>query len=459
MGLPITLVHTGAPVSSIFQRLGRSDLPPLGILYLASSLQRAGHRVRVYDCNLEGYGSRLAQRICAHRPRVVGLSTLAPGFSRVAALGRELRQRLPRDTLLVAGGPDATTRTARYAGLGCFDAILLGEAEQTLVELANGWPELPQTDGVLAAGMPVESGRRAPQIDPDQVPFPARQLLPLRRYRGGPAFKRGRLSTSIFTHRGCPYKCTFCEKGVHQGPVRLRSAGSILEEVRRIRRDHQIHDIRFIDDVFMINPSILDQFLELVLRSGERFHWLSTARVDLISRELLVKLRRAGCYRLEMGIESGSERILELVNKGIDPQQMRRAFQLTRQVGMETIANFILGFPTETVEEIRRTMQFALELDPDYAAFFAFYPFEGSRIVRSHDLETATQQRPREVFPVPTQQLARLMDEAYGRFYFRPGYALRRLGAIRNGWIVWDLARMAGLHALKLGKQRVARPK
>ncbi len=456
-GLVVTLVHPGAPIDSAFERLGRSDLPPLGVLYIASSLQQAGHHVRVHDVNLEGIDGLVA-RVCAGRPDIVGIGTLAPAFHRVEDLARQLRRRLPSSTLLVAGGPDATTRTALYQALGCFDAVLVGEAEQTMARLCEAYPEVPRIPGVLPAGDDPASASMPPQIDPDSVPFPARHLLPLTRYRGGPAFKRGRHSTSIFTHRGCPYQCTFCEKGVHEGPVRLRSAESVLDEVRRIRRDHQIHDIRFIDDVFMINPSILDQFLELVLSSGERFQWLSTTRVDLISDRLLRKLKRAGCYRLEMGVESGSDRVLQMVNKGITREQMIHALEATRAAGMETIANFIMGFPTETEEEIRQTIDFALQLQPDYAAFFTFYPFEGSNIVRSYrDLSGDTLDRSAEIFPVPTEQVLRLVDEAYARFYFRPGYALGRLAAIRNGWIAWDLARMAGLHALKLGLEATRR--
>ena len=452
--LLVTLIHPGAPIKSRFERLGRSDLPPLGVLYLASSLLEAGHHVLVHDVNLEGMEG-LVERVCAGRPQVVGLGTLAPAFSRVATLARRLRRRLPASTLLVAGGPDATTRTARYVELGCFDAILVGEAEQTMVRLCETYPELPVTAGVLPAGEPAEAAQLPGQTEPDKVPFPARHLLPLKKYRGGPAFKRGRHSTSIFTHRGCPYQCTFCEKGVHDGPVRLRSAESILEEIRRIRQDQDIHDIRFIDDVFMINPTILDRFLELVLTSGERFQWLSTTRVDLISKKLLRKLKRAGCYRLEMGIESGSERVLQMVKKEINKDQMMRAMELCREVGMETIANFIMGFPTETEEEIRQTIDFALELGPDYAAFFTFYPFEGSRIFRDLELGGDAAAHGDDLFPVSGEQVQRLVDEAYARFYFRPGYALGRLGAIHNGWIAWDLARMAGLHAVKVGLERI----
>lgn len=449
-GLRVVLIQPGAPVRNAFERQGRSNLPPLGLLYLAAALEQAGHQVRVIDLHLPGEDRSLVERVCAGAPQVVGLSTLAPALPLVQRLAHQLRRRLPRQTLLLAGGPDATTRPGLYADLGCFDAIMVGEAEQTLVQLCQAWPEVPRMRGVLVPGDPLDLLQRPAKVDPNAVPLPARHLLPLARYRGGPAFKRQRRSTSLFTHRGCSYSCTFCEKGVHDGPVRYRSAEGILEEVRRIQRDHGICDIRFIDDVFLLNQRRVHQFLDLVLSSGERFSWISTARADLLTEPLLWKLKRAGCYRLELGIESGSDRVLALVNKGMTRQQAVEALRMCRRVGMESITNFILGFPSESEDEIQQTVDFSLELDAEYAVYFTFVPFAGASITHSLPAGAeapaggAAQQ-------VSGAQLQRLVDQAYGRFYFRPLSAWRRLSRIRSGWILWDLARMAGLHAAGAG--------
>ena len=285
-GMRIILIHPRVPAQTTFERIGRSHLPPLGLLYIASALMRAGHQVKVLDLNLP-QPEDLASFICAHQPDLVGLGSLSPAFDGMARLAQDLRDRLPPGTPLIAGGADVTTSAARYQRLDCFDALFVGEAEYTLPSFCASWPTIPDELGIIPRGADTRRFRRPPMVSPDHVPFPARHLLPVKNYRGGPAFKRQLHSTSIFTHRGCPYSCTFCEKGVHIGPMRFRSAESILEEVRQVKRDHGITDIRFIDDVFMVNRKVLDQFLELVLRSGEKFKWLCTARVDHMREPLL----------------------------------------------------------------------------------------------------------------------------------------------------------------------------
>jgi len=444
-GLKIILLHPQVPTRTTFEKLGRSHLPPLGALYIAAALSRAGHQTAVHDLNLAHDLPALLDEVVRARPQLVGIGTLAPAFSNVAALARTLRQRLPPSTLLVAGGPDATTRPGRYLELSCFDAVLVGEAERTFVDLCDARPDIPVMPGVLTS----DSGHfdlPAPVV-PNEAPFPARHLVPLKQYRGGPAYKRSRHSTSIFTHRGCPYNCSFCEKGVHTGPMRFRSADSIFEEVRRIRQDHGIHDIRFIDDVFMADLEILDDFLELVLRRGERFSWMCTGRVDLMEEQVLRKMRRAGCYRLEIGVESGSERVLKMINKRITTNDARQALQMVRRVGLEAIANFILGFPTETEAEIMQTIEFSLELDPDWAIFFDYYPLQGSRMARRYSLNWEADQsrynRPDEIFNVSPQRLDELVSQAYRRFYLHPSQVARKLASLRSGWIMMELARMA----------------
>jgi len=444
----VTLIHPRVPANSTFERLGRSHIPPLGVLYLASALEREGHRVTVYDHNLNPAGHDFLARVNSQRPDMVGMSSLAPAYANTAALARELRRGLPDGTGLVVGGADATTNPGRYTRLDCFDAVLVGEAEQTLPALCSTWPSVPARAGIIPAGQDPSTVARAPLVDPDAAPLPARHLLPIRDYRGGPAFKRGRYTTSVFSHRGCPYTCTFCEKGVHDGPMRYRSAEGILEEVCRIRADHDIHDIRFIDDVFMVNRKVLESFLDLVLSSGERFHWMCTARVDHLEVDLLRRMRRAGCYRLEVGVESGSERILQMVSKRITTDDIRQGFAAARAAGLELIANYILGFPTETEAEIRQTIDFSLELDAEWAMFFDYYPLDGSHMAREYSLSWDPDHthftRPDGVFQVTAEQLDALINQAYLRYYFRPAAIGRKLWTVRSPWIWWDLAKMAG---------------
>ena len=453
-GLNVVLVHPGTPPADIFERLGRSDLPPLGILYVAAALIRAGHEVEVIDLNLASTHGDVVARILRSRPHVVGLGTIAPSERDTLRLARRLREVMPRDSLLIAGGADATIRTDHYTRAGLFDAVLVGEAEQTLPRLLESWPDVAAMRGVIPAGC--TEGEKAAPVDPDASPFPARQLVPLRQYRGGPAYKRSRHSTSIFTHRGCPFQCSFCEKAVHEGPVRYRSVQGVLEEIRHIRRTFGIHDIRFIDDVLMARRDWFHEFLDAILASGERFRWLTTGRVDLVDDETLSKMKRAGCYRVEYGLESGSDRVLSLVDKGITTATVRHAVEATRRAGIESIGNFILGFPTETEAEMQATLDLAVELDPDYAIFFPFCPYEGAEICDQFDLgwdpDLPVFRADSPAYLVSTDRLLQLVDEAYSRFYFRSGGAGRRIRAMRSPWVAWDLARMGAVH---MGKRLI----
>ena len=453
--MKVTLIHPRVPASSTFERLGRSHIPPLGVLYLASALEHRGHQVSVLDLNLGDTEKDILQRVKRLSPDMVGMSSLAPAYQGAAALARELRRFLPDGVGLVAGGADATTNPGRYTRLGCFDAVLVGEAEHSLPDLLEAWPRVPDMAGVIPAGTDPATVARPPLVDPDTAPLPARHLVPVRDYRGGPAFKKGRHTTSIFSHRGCPYSCTFCEKGVHDGPMRYRGAESILEEVRQIRRDHDIHDIRFIDDVFMVNRKVLNSFLELVLSSGEDFSWMCTARVDHLEEPLLRRMKRAGCYRLEVGVESGSDRILKMVSKRITLDDIRHGFAAARRAGLELIANYILGFPTEIEAEIKQTIDFSLDLDADWSMFFDYYPLDGSPMARefglSWDPDHTQFNRPDGVFQISAARLDELINQAYLRYYFRPSAVARKLRTVRSPWIWLDLAKMAG----SLGKQQL----
>ncbi|MDP8223843.1 MAG: radical SAM protein [Candidatus Lernaella stagnicola] len=453
----VALIHPALPAKSAFERLGRSDLPPLGLLYLAAVLENEGHAVRVFDFNLASQRHRGETDIVGWSPDLVGISTLAATYEDTVAVAARLRQRLGEATKFVAGGADATIQTARYLDTGLFDAVFLGEAEETIVDFCHALPRVDTAAGVATPASP--DVERSPKVQPDAVPFPARHLLPLQEYRGGPAYKRQRRSTSIFTHRGCPYSCEFCEKSVHDGPVRYRSAASIYEEISGIRREHDIHDIRFIDDVLMINRPVLEGFAELIRANGEPLDWMCTGRVDLMDEGLLRIMKAAGCYRVEIGIESGDDETLGQVNKKLTTAQALEAIATARRVGLEIVANYLLGLPGESRAAMGRTVDFAEKIDADYSIFFLFVPFRGAAITQRCGLEFDPAypgyRKPSPAYQVSTEEVEKLIDRAYGRLYYRWRYILRRLRSIRSPWIVWDLAYMATSH---LWRRLLSRP-
>jgi radical SAM superfamily enzyme YgiQ (UPF0313 family) len=445
----IVLIQPDVPGSDAFDRLGRSHLPPLGLLYLAAALEKAGHRVRVFDLNLPQNLDEVLAHIRSTEVDLVGLGTLATAFDRVGELAKSIRYALDPKTRFVAGGADATVRPDAYLSSGHFDAVLVGEAEHTIVELVEALPDIPRIDGIAVPGGAIVLPSK---IEPDSAPFPARHLLPLKAYRGGPAYKRLRYSTGIFTHRGCPFQCAFCEKGVHDGPMRARSAASIFKEVQAIRAGSDIHDLRFVDDVLMANKKVLTELLDLVLRKNERFAWMCCGRADLMEPELLGLMARAGCYRIELGLETGDQELSDRIQKNITLDQGVQAARRAHDAGIEVVANFILGFPGETETQMRKTIDYSLKAAPDYAIYFLFQPFTGAMISRELNLEWDDQESAGRgestEYQVPTSKVQALIDKAYRRFYFRVSYVARRLLAIKSPWLAIDLARLAVLHLL-----------
>ncbi|MBZ0270929.1 B12-binding domain-containing radical SAM protein [bacterium] len=450
----VVFVHPSPGGGDLFDKLAQSDLPPLGALYAARRLLDAGHAVSVFDLNREGERERFMREWPSMDADVLAFGTLAPCADSILKLAGWARGAAKRPATILAGGNDATVRPRVWADTNLFDAVIVGESDTTIARVVESAPEIAAQPGVMPRGADVPP-LPAP-IRADDAPFPARRLVALKAYRGGPAYKRRRHSTSIYTHRGCAYTCTFCEQGSEAGPMRFRSAASILDEVREIRRDHGIHDIRFIDDVFMIHKRITRDFCELALSEGERFDWMCCSRMDLMDADLLKLMRRAGCYRIELGVESGNDRVLDFTKKGANVRQAFDAMKNARAAGIEVIANYILGFPTETESEMRETIDTSIAVDSDFAIYFIFRPFAGAKMTRDLDLSWDTgADNFRDASPhyrLSTEGVQALVDEAYGRFYFRPRFVLKRLFVRRTWWVNLELARLSILHLWRRAK-------
>jgi radical SAM superfamily enzyme YgiQ (UPF0313 family) len=229
-------------------------------------------------------------------------------------------------------------------------------------------------------------------------------------------------STGIVTGRGCPYHCRFCYKGVWGKLVRHRSANNIILEIEHCIDKYGIHDFRFYDDVFTIPKSRLINFCNKVLDKGIKIHWNCWSRVDIIDTELLKLMKQAGCYHIKYGIEFGTEKALKLAKKGITLDMSRKAVFLTKAIGLECKASFVLGIPGETIEDVRKTIDFAVELSPDLASFFAYYPIPGS--VFYEDIKKGLVSEGDGM--LTNKERESLEAEALRTFYFRLNYVVQR---------------------------------
>jgi anaerobic magnesium-protoporphyrin IX monomethyl ester cyclase len=263
------------------------------------------------------------------------------------------------------------------------DAIVIGEGEKTLVELVRAVAEDKDIDRV--PGIAFADGGKIVKTSPrqlienlDQLPLPARELLPMARYRalGTPC--------TVITSRGCPYSCIFCSGHRMFGPrVRFRSPGPVVDEIERLQRDFGLAKINIVDDTFTLNHNHTRAVCQEILRRNLKLKWSVFARVDRISEDLAQLMNRAGCEWILFGVESADEGILRTIRKGTTPEDVRRGVRIAAEAGINVFNSFILGLPGESSETARKTLAFGDELYQKYGAKYGFHmlsPLPGTEI-------------------------------------------------------------------------------
>ena len=417
-------------------------VPPLGLLYVAGALERAGWRVAVVDAEAEGLSERdFVARVRALRPEVVGLSGMTPmraQIRRTAALVRPLTERV------VLGGVHATrSREAALAELPDVDALVIGEGEAPAVDLLGWWAggsTSPPPPGVMVRDQPFLDAP-VPR-DLSALAWPARQLVPHDRYRY--LFQTAPGFTTFISSRGCPFRCTFCDKTVSGSPWRARRAEEVVDELVEIKERYGLRYVCIFDDNFTLRRKRVVAICEEILRRGLRLDWKCEARVDGLDPELAQLMARAGCRTIAFGVESGNQESLDLLKKDQTVQGMHRAISACRAAGIETVAYVLVGIPGETPTTSMETLRFAVDSRLDFIQFSTLSPFPGTELYeqavaegwfRETSVLNPVDSEARRATLVPPgwseEDLARTLRALYGGFYLRPRYLARQ--AIRAG--------------------------
>lgn len=374
----------------------RSILPPLGILYLAGALRKSTEPVpelRVIDYALDGFNAgRFGQAVREFDPDLVGLSGLtleADLIGLTARLAREGRS----DRLVVAGGPHASAAPGDIIADGRLDAAAIGEGELTLPELVRCWRQGSDPATVPGLALPGEDGPRftaprEPLADLDDLPEPAWDLIAIDDYSARPILTMSqslqqRPYAPIMTSRGCPYGCVYCHKYFGR-KVRTRSPEHVVAEMEWLHRTHGVREFHIIDDCFNFDIKRAKTICGTI---AERLPGISLVfpngiRGDRLDSELLHELRRAGTYKIYFAVESGSPRVQRYINKGMDLEAIERNIAEADRLGITSGGFFMLGFPTETVEEMEETIRFAVRSRLDAANFFKVIPYPGTELSR-----------------------------------------------------------------------------
>lgn len=372
----------------------------LGLCYIASVLKDHGFYVRIYNAdnldtdkylsqseilkNCDNYKyilnninhpiwQEVMQTIVDFNPDVIGLTASTGTYKSVEIIAKLVKD-YNTNIILIIGGVHPTILPDDVVKNKLFDFIVRKEGEYTFLEIVSGKPKKDILGiSYMENNKIIHNIDRPPIKNLDDIPFPARDLY------------LNKLDNTeygyIITGRGCPFECIFCaSKKIWGRKVRYRSVENIIKEIEYIQRLYKTTLFRFTDDTFSLNLDRAKRICQSIIDKNINIKWSCDTRVDTVDEELIILMKKAGCIRVRLGIESGSNRILKLMKKGITIEQIHEAVFLIKKMGLDFTIYIMIGFPTETNEDVQKTINLSRELNPNYNSLSILAPYPGTEI-------------------------------------------------------------------------------
>ena len=438
--------------------------PPLGILYLATTLQEfSHHEVHVIDCiaGKRNFDSVLKE-IGEYQPDLVGISAWTDFWYPAYTLGEKIKEEYC-NIHLTYGGPHIGIYPKETLELPFVDSVIVGDGETPFLRLctliAND-DEDPHFPGLHLKESGFRSGHDAFYIQEnlDDLPIPDRTFLDLEKYSS--VLSKTDFVTTMISSRGCPYKCTFCKLNFQK--TLQQSADRVVEEFKRIA-DLGIREVEIYDDTFTWSKERVMEICYGLIEADIKLEWSVRDRVSSADLEMYELMYRAGCRRIHLGIESGTQKVIDRMRKNIKVEDAKKAVNYAKQAGMTVLTYFMFGNLDETLEDMRKTIDFSIELDSDYAEFSITIPYAGTEMYdealnsgiidydywREFAFKPTPNFRPPKLIEVHANidQMISLRNQSLRRFYFRPRYLLRQVQSVGNFGEFFRKAQM-GLHLL-----------
>ena len=410
---------------------------PLGIGYLAAVLEKNGYTVNVIDCQaLKLTLKEVENELRKRQPDVVGLTSTTLTYKSALEIIKASKKALP-NCLTVIGGSHVTFWDDK-ALQECpqLDIVVRKEGENTLLELVQKLEADKSFSDVL--GITYRKGKEIvrtpdrPYIeDLDSLPFPAFHLFPLNQFN-----KYGNIIFPVMTSRGCVFWCEFCTAVRMFGrKYRIRNPKKVVDELEFLYKKYGEKQYTFYDDTFTVDQTRTEEICNEILKRGLKIKWDCETRVDMVTKDLLLKMREAGCIAVWYGVEAGSQKVRDAMGKGISTQQTFNAFKWTKEAGMIAVASIILGFPGETKETAWESVKLLEKINPDEIGIYIATPYPGTpmydhvkkmgwlkiRDFNKYDTATPTFESP----TMSMEYLREIHDKAHQSFYLRPTYVLR----------------------------------
>src|SRR3989338_4183036 len=466
-----------------WKKLGKDVGPrsePLSLLYIATFLNRNGHKAEVLDCETEGVSDdELRERIKNGGYDAFGVAMLTLAYGRAVMACKIAKEAAGPNIKVIVGGSHASVRPKETAleNKDCIDVVTVGEAELTFLKLLDAFQgkcALKDIRGIayVEDGVAVQTPDAEKVQDLDFFPIPDRDLINMKLYRPSVSYYKRLPAYTMITTRGCPYRCTFCATA--KTSYRMHSIPRVVEEMKLLVEKYGAKEILLRDDTFTLNKKRTSELCDALIAEGlhKKVKWDCITRAGLVDLDLLKKMKEAGCCGIHFCVEGGTQKLIDTIHKDATLDQIRNAFKWARQAGLETRGYFMIGLPGATKEDDRATINFAKELDPDWAQFTVTVPYPGTQLYKeakeygnltsssadwdnyqtwsgfsNDELTWTTHGR-------TSEELKAMQRHALKSFYFRPKVILRKVTNIDN----FPILRKYVLGALALASGGSGRP-
>ncbi len=428
--------------------------PPLGLLSLATAVKMGAgdeYHSEVLDCQPKQMSyEQIADFFTQHHFDIVGITTMTFTLIDVIKTVRIIKDKIP-DCIVVLGGPHVHIFLEETINLDGVDYLVQGEGEFAILELLralNGRTQFSSVSGLVYKenGRIVNNGITSKINNLDDIHSPDRRFLPVNHYSS--VLAKENYITTMFTSRGCPFKCSFCDRP--NSPInygfRCRSAKKVVDEMEDCH-SLGIKEILFYDDTFTVRKTRVLEICDEILSRRLKINWEVRAHVSTVDAEMLKMMRRARCLRIHYGVECGNDRMLKIIKKSTNIKTIKKVFKETKDYRIETLAYFMIGQHTETLSDIGDTMRLARELKPDYCHFTIFCPYPGTKMYKlglekgilKNDVWRQFAKDPKPGFQLPVweenfsrEKLHELLVKCYKSFYMQPRYIVKKMIGIRS---------------------------
>jgi radical SAM superfamily enzyme YgiQ (UPF0313 family) len=357
--------------------------PPLGLLYVSGYLKSKNISNDVFDTTFSNQTTQL-EFILEKKPKVICIYTNLMTKIEVIKLMKILKTETYNFPKIVLGGPDVTYNVENYLKSGA-DFLVIGEGEETTFELYQAIinnSDIHQINGIafLENNQVIQTEARTKFKELNELPLPNREAISMQKYLETWKNNHGKSSMTISTQRGCPYTCKWCSTAVYGQSYRRRPAHLVVEEMKMLKEKYNPDAIWFVDDVFTVSHKWLTEFHSEIIKQNAIIPFECITRAERLNDEILQLLKEIGCFRIWIGAESGSQKIIDLMDRRVDINHVKKMIQDTNAIGIETGTFVMVGYPEETIEDIDKTIQYLKEAKPTQYTITIAYPIKGTSL-------------------------------------------------------------------------------